>query len=83
MKEERGGEVGGRRNSLFFEFKLTMTHGELTSPSPPLLVLSVWTEGGWRAAWGGVDFRGYAAFARQRRVVDASHVEDDGAERLN
>lgn len=32
---------------------------------------------------GGVDFRGYAAFAKQRRVVDASHVEDDGAERLN
>lgn len=31
----------------------------------------------------GVDFRGYAAFAMQRRVVDASHVEDDGAERLN
>lgn len=25
----------------------------------------------------------YAAFAMQRRVVDASHVEDDGAERLN
>ena len=32
---------------------------------------------------GGRDFRGYAAFAMQRRVVDASHVEDDGAERLN
>ena len=31
----------------------------------------------------GGDFRGYAAFAMQRRVVDASHVEDDGAERLN
>lgn len=32
---------------------------------------------------GGLDFRGYAAFAMRRRVVDASHVEDDGAERLN
>lgn len=31
----------------------------------------------------GGDFRGYAAFAMWRRVVDASHVEDDGAERLN
>lgn len=39
--------------------------------------------GGRGGGGGGGDFRGYAAFVMQRRVVDASHVEDDGAERLN
>lgn len=30
-----------------------------------------------------MDFRDGAVFAMQHRFVDVSHVEDDGAERLN
>lgn len=36
----------------------------------------------WRES-GGVDFRDGAVFVMQHRAVDVSHVEDDGAERLN
>lgn len=52
------------------------------SPPPPKKNSSAYLEGNGERG-GGVDFRGCAAFAKQRRVVDASHVEDDGAERLN
>lgn len=60
-----------------------MTYGEFSPPPPKKNNnSSAYLEGNGERG-GGVDFRGYAAFAKQRRVVDASHVEDDGAERLN
>lgn len=45
-------------------------------PPPPILA-------GARVGGGGVDFRDGAVFAMQHRFVGVSHVEDDGAERLN
>lgn len=56
--------------------------GSFLPPPPKKKTSSAYLEGNGERG-GGVDFRGYAAFAKQRRVVDASHVEDDGAERLN
>lgn len=48
------------------------------APPPPTLLPPTWREYG-----RGVDFRDGAVFVMQHRVVDVSHVEDDGAERLN
>lgn len=42
-------------------------------PPPPILA----------GVGEGGDFRDAAVFVMQHRVVDVSHVEDDGAERLN
>lgn len=54
-----------------------MTYGAF---SPPLLPSSTHLGG----SLGGVGgFRDGAVFVMQHRIVDVSHVEDDGAERLN
>lgn len=60
-----------------------MTYGAFT---PPLAPSSAHLGGSMGRGWRRrrrVDFRDGAVFAMQHRFVDVSHVEDDGAERLN